>query len=90
MPERQGQVCLCAKGAEYDSQGQARSEAKRAAPGSVQGPRALKGRNRHLRSVDSYFAPSQGSGLIYLSHPGAALLRRLPLAVIFRAFGARV
>jgi hypothetical protein len=37
---------LRAKGAEYDSQGQARSEAKRVAPGSVRkASRALKGRN---------------------------------------------
>src|SRR6202008_1575016 len=75
-----------AKGAEYESQGQARSEAERVAPGNESkfGP-ALKGRNtvalfRPFRPLPALLVPTRGDALRFAS--------RLPLAFIFRAFGA--
>ncbi|MGI9167277.1 MAG: hypothetical protein ACR2G5_13025, partial [Pyrinomonadaceae bacterium] len=84
MPD-QAKRCQSANGAEYESQGQATKE-RRPWFGQKR-PRALKGRNKQLGSLDSV-PPLQGSSIHYVSNPGAALLRRLPLAVIFSAFGA--
>jgi len=77
-----------AKGAEYDSQGQARSKAERVAPGHEPNPKrlGLKGRN-----ISRRITPFQGyASIFYLCSRGDALrfATCLPLAVIFRAFGA--
>jgi hypothetical protein len=76
-----------AEGAEYESQGQARSEAERVAPGRKESmKRALKVRN----IIVSYCALSELQVPLFLLPRGDAsrFARRLPLAVIFRAFGA--
>ncbi len=55
--------CLSAKGAEYNSQGQARSEAERVAPGSnTDRIRALKERNtgKCVENPDGAIPPFQG------------------------------
>jgi len=102
-----------AEGAQYDSQGQAPSNARRVAPGQLNNLiRALKVRNTNAR----YFALSELNAYL-CSYPGATRLallgacpwllycapsaleakgdaprvaRRLPLAIILRAFGARI
>jgi hypothetical protein len=74
-----------AKGAEYESQGQARSEAQRVAPGKRKqsGP-ALKARN--TRDISAFQALSNRAYRTRGDVPRFA--RHLPLAFIFRAFGA--
>ena len=71
-----------ANGAEYESQGQARSEAERVAPGNRQSNvPALKGRNS-LR-ISAFQASISGAR----GKPGRRA-SRLPWAFIFRAVGA--
>src|SRR6476619_560664 len=76
-----------ANGAEYESQGQARSEAKRVAPGDRinKKPLALKGRNTVV-----LFRPFRPRRFALFATRGDALrfASRLPLAFIFRAVGA--
>ena len=67
-----------AKGAEYDSQGQARSKAERVAPGHEPNPKklGLKGRN-----ISRRITPFQGYAPIFIYVPGAthsASLRACP------------
>ena len=71
-----------ANGAEYESQGQARSEAERVAPGNRQSNvPALKGRNS-LR-ISAFQASISGA----YGNPGRRA-SRLPWAFIYRAVGA--
>ena len=75
-----------AKGAEYESQGQARS----ASPLVAKKPEAL--RPERPTYTRPYYALS-GLGRLFILLPGAtrsASRSRLPLAFIFRAFGAAI
>jgi len=84
-----------AGGAAEGSQGQARSEAERAAPGlDLSGILALKGRQKaeplNGLSVANILAPLQGAHLANCRSRGGALrfATRLPLATFCRASGA--
>ena len=74
-------MCISAEGAGYKSQGQVRSEAEHVAPGNEtkNGVPALKGRN--------YFGLS-GLKIVFWGFNQGRRASRLPLAIIFRAFGA--
>jgi len=78
---------LSAKGAEYDSQGQAPNNVRRVAPGyrGIILNRALK-----VRNINVNFALSELHRYWRTLSRGDApyVVRRLPLALIFRAFGA--
>jgi len=79
---------LSAEGAQYDSQGQALSAAKRVAPGPSTNRRESPERGGIRRPV--YFGLSGLASLFVVVTRGDALrcAQRLPLAIIFRAFGA--
>ena len=71
------------EGAKYGSQGQARSEAKCVAPGLS---RMIVGSTESAKYHSRYSALSELHRLVVLSQGRRA--SRLPLAVIFRTFGA--
>jgi hypothetical protein len=74
-----------AKGAKYESQGQARSGAERVAPGErKRSDPALKARN--TRDISAF----QALLIVHIATRGDVprYARHLPLAFIFRAFGA--
>jgi hypothetical protein len=75
-----------AEGAQYDSQGQVRSEAERVAPGCDKRERLRPERPKYHR----YYALSGLHGAFDDLSQGrrASLRSRLPLAIIFRAVGA--
>src|SRR5215218_6175654 len=72
-----------AKGAEYDSQGQAPSTARRVAPGKQE---PIEGSTESAKYDRDYFALSELHNRSPFTQGRRAL--RLPLAIIFRAFGA--
>jgi len=75
-----------ANGATYESQGQARSEAKRVAPGKhteIAAPRPERPKYSALSGLNaSFILVTRGDVLRSASH--------LPQAFIFRAFGAAI
>ena len=77
-------MCISAEGAGYKSQGQVRSEAEHVAPGNEtkNGVPALKGRN--MVRISAF----QASKSFFWGFNQGRRASRLPLAIIFRAFGA--
>ncbi len=76
-----------AKGAKYDSQGQALSEARRGAPGN---PKRIEESTESAKYHRELFRSFRALEELHFYPRGDAprSARRLPLAIIFRAFGA--